>query len=1808
MASPKISSRHGAALIMAIVILAGMLLLGLPFLFSQSASLTGTRSFAHSQIAQVGRTTAEDMGIGASADSIKNIFTQGRTTEMSSLLDSINYSTAQAYDPRRIFIDLSSSGHGWNASDTRNAAIIGLSIQDESGKLNPNYMSVKAWERLLYACLIADWDDGTGDKKDPDNIGQLAGALAHARYDRNICPEGYLTRFEQLLEVIPEPAGIRWPLTRAELAQIRPYLTLASHGPGRDGIIDLGTWIAKPAPGNSSILTQLDAVHPSQILGFPTAFELFSAGTVLVVDPKSQAGSSQFPHKYWFGLSSSLDLDSEIKWNPKPPQVKSNQLVALGIAAPPPINAHETSKPVRETLWEFNQTDGRRPDVLANMGDILSANGNKDKLNRDITGLLLQNPLGPYDAPNQSTLRQLSSTQQTASVQASRKGDPGVNDDNLTANTLSADARRIWLNLNGGIPWNKIPNRGYARIEAQRDPTSPATTQPVFEIIYYNWKDRTNGDHIGGIRRGLSFPETVGAIDHPAGTDIIFIEPTELQPLAIASQGIFAIESGSSATDAAGKQSAQQFRRTIVQAVPQEELLEMRWEKQSQYHALLVQRHGSLMNAFPSGYQRLIDEKPDNTMLGFDPNDLDHNVGVRPGILRSILTSGHLGGRNRDGRSWSRSFSREITGDDPFTQGSQENLPLLTSHNYTRDLSPEGLKVFNGPIGYQASNGTGTEGVFTYQTAVAAPSLDGRQIGFWVKPSTQIQGNVTLFDFRSPSNKAGERLGPQVGPDGRQTPEPGSNYYQNRITLTYADSVKQLVLTVANAAVEHLYDHGPILSPEEFRFDGATSVTPPSPLGPYVDPRCLGTLAAPFAKAGKNPLAPRRPLNVVQHRYQLDKMDGLKKNMWHFVQILFVGNDPGHLSIVVNGIVGKDVTRSGLTTPIMKDVGDHMTLPSMILQTALPATPDVKSGGAAALFIPSITVNALAFDPNTHAEISGANALKEILPKRGVIRVGNEFISYEDIIGNTLVDCLRARRQDSYVDLPANDPYAWVHLEKHDQGDLVYAGGIRFNPGSSGHLWHGECKLSQPFRNGDAMQFYRMWTELDQPTGIDVVSGRPAVLPADTTIKVKGGLIAEWPPRGYVRIRIIGQPDEIIYYDNGGGPPGMSLNNVVRAQYGTTAQLILWPDMPTPNNIPKLYLCSFEVDRNPIGEFPDYIPPVPGSPPPAQETLLVQLTDPMTQRIEWIHYTNLDASKGAFFFVDTNNEFGFDPARRSVGSRARQRTAFAATDLPGGNMIFFPAQSSVLPVQTTLDRAHVLVTGDLFTILPKQPAGISQQACIRYAATDGFHQTAGTQPTMPGDNTWDTVNRYFSFTEKLSRKWNDNEFTMVSWPGWSGNDLTADGHGIPAGNNNLLPYFTLPLATAFSQSNSVYFGGDDPGNSFANAPNVTPNSSGQLAVDALYAGVQPGGVGRPNPFDNLVTAFGSSATSLTPVFVSTSQDKLVPWLTTAKLGNNVFIQTTNDLFGNDLGFIKIGGEVFAYERQTNAPNGGRHIVKLIGRSLLGSVATKHTGPEPVMVLPIGPVTRLVRPLNNSGQPQEVFLTPHSRTRQNPDTHDDPNAPALMLCSSDGQQMELFAMPDRHTAPWLRGMYNTTMQNWGTGNGDTFVIGWWPRYPSGHPNKASTTWGSTDQSNALLRNRMYAWMGFPIRFHNMYLNGGNALVELSLLDDGAGTYNVSASAITEGFDWNESRNNNFQLSPTGAPMDVSSIFSRYADRPIDGVEVRVRFEYRNPPANPQTNVAAFLQQVAVNGNTAPMLGKTKLRARAPTKILHVEEAR
>ena len=1825
--------RSGAALIMAIVILAALLMLGLPFLFSQSASLTGTRSFAHSQMAQTGRSTAEDLGVGAANYIFNRNFlpgSVGESTDMNNIPGGLTLPT----DPRRRTLDLSPTEHAFNPAEPRNAALMGVSLEDESGKLDPNHMDVKAWTLLLAKVNIGDWDDGSGTNMDTDSYGQLADALANVRFDESVCPTGHITRIEQLLEAKPLPNGVRHPLTRAELEQIRPFLTLASLGQGREGLIDLGTMIRLPsASGKSKNNNMLDSTPPSGLLAYPTTPCLFAAGSVVVSKHPTKALSPiqiQRGRKYHYGMSTSTDfktIQSAMSHSPGWEE-------AVGLEIPAPVNLIESSAVVREVLWRVNQQPTPQDlfALLQTQADL------KDVFGRPIMGLHLVNPLGVFDDTDIDS-------KITVMQSEIDDSDSGITRNNRPDGTLTSTATMIRIT---GVGLDRVPDNGFARIDSVNK-VSGAPQKEFVSYLGFGYIENGRVPAIVGVTRGLNFPGSSGALSHPAGSQLTFIAPRELPPLALTSQGSVTIESGSSVADAAGRQGAQQFRRVVAQAVPQESLLEKRWEKQTQLHSLLAQRQGSLMSSFPVGHQRLVKELPSNNAAPTARFKDDH-IGVRPATLRTHLSSSHLS------YDWFVRFG--VTGTNPNdadfldyhqTDGRQ-GRPTAGSGPPT-NLSPEGFPL-QGPLAYPLFTGPLARdqntigGFFTHPvTGNIAVPLNGRQLGMWMKPLEPFTGVVTLLDLRSPANNAGKRWKAGITADGRQEVENGDNFYQNRVTLAYEDVTKQLVLTIATTATEHLVDHGMITQSEQYTFPGTLGPVPPTtdPDGPYVDPRCLGTETAgliPPDRITLRPLAPKRPFNLVQHRYQLDKTDGLKVDQWYFVQVSFVGNDPGHMAIIVNGIVGKDVTRASAagTTLTMNQIGDHITLPSLVLRTALPATPNVRSGGASTILLkPKITVDAYAVDPTTQQVVTGAAAVTALLPTRGVIRIGNEFISYDDLQGTDLLHCMRGRRQDSDTQQPASNAYAWVQIEEHLVGDQILAGGIRFNPESQGHLWQGQCKLVQDLPNGDPANFYTVWGELELPKTIDPLSGKPALLATDLSgiINVQNGRFkitpAEWPPRGYAKIRNpMNGDEEIVYYDNGGASPITQLLGVKRGQLGTMATDFIYPDAPTKNNVPTVTLVSFEVDSNPIDSFPEYVASTPANQNPPQEALLVQFMDTVTSRIEWAAYDRLAAFNGAFFFIDTIYGFSFDPARRARGSRARQRTAFAATDIPNGDtMPFRRDRTIILPVQTSLRHAHVLVTGDVLTITPKSLSapGSQRPVCVRYAATDGFHVTAGKQATNPGENTWDTVNHFFAFTEKLDRKWENNTFELINYPGWCGHDLTHQGlpNPPPPTDNSILPYFSMPLAGAFAMNGAkIYLGGDDTGNAFPTHPTVAPK---MMVIDGLFSGDQPGGSNSAAEH-NAVESFGSTKNGpFSPVFDPKTDKKLTQWLDAAPLSATVYIGTTNYPFWNNLGLVLIGGEVFAYESHTlrNDPPS----IRLIGRGLLGSKPVIHRGPETVLVLPIGPVGRLVRKLDfNATSEQELFISTQGE-KGDPNKHpgyEILNAPVMLLSSSDGAQMELITATNRCVAPWHRGMYNTEPQkNWpgsyandGNPNLDTLVIGWWPRYPSGLPNQQSPLWSSlsNDKRSAMLRCRMYAWMGFPIRFHDTWMQGGAGLLNIDLIDDGVGTFNVLVSALDQGFDWNDSIANSFTLNAGSNNQDASAIFSRFQNKAVDGVEARVRWEYRLPPANssqggsgPTGNAAVtFLNRVATAGNTAPMIGKVKLRAHAPVKILHVEEAR
>lgn len=288
----RCSPRHGIALILSLIILASLLLLGVPFLFSQSSSLAGSRSFAYHQSATVGREAVEQYATAAvalaTAAHLQATTAPGSGEDAVVLADNLSangFARDQLTSNQLALIP--------PAVATANAAQLGVMISDEHAKLDPNHLDVAAWSRLIEKVLgaNADWDDsvvwdsedlntnpatddigptrGTGspaalqsDNDDSDGYGELAEALSKLRFS---LPGQHITVLEQLLLADPQhnelataissdyttaaapappPAdgyGFRRPLTRSELAVLRPFLSVYPRSPGREGLIDLGS-------------------------------------------------------------------------------------------------------------------------------------------------------------------------------------------------------------------------------------------------------------------------------------------------------------------------------------------------------------------------------------------------------------------------------------------------------------------------------------------------------------------------------------------------------------------------------------------------------------------------------------------------------------------------------------------------------------------------------------------------------------------------------------------------------------------------------------------------------------------------------------------------------------------------------------------------------------------------------------------------------------------------------------------------------------------------------------------------------------------------------------------------------------------------------------------------------------------------------------------------------------------------------------------------------------------------------------------------------------------------------------------------------------------------------------------------------------------------------------------------------------------------------------------------------------------------------------------------------------------------------
>lgn len=1890
------NSRSGAALVIAIVVLAAMLLIGLPFLFTQSGSLSGTRSYAHGRLASMGQDSAQSMGVAAGASAVSYRWQQdGVTTPTGLVLDDWTdlFFGLNGNDPqsglRRVGvnrIEFDTRNHtfalpgdrfldGLPAAERelllqRYPTVVGLAVEDESGKLNPNHLDLRAWTRLLVAVGINDWTDGRAPVND-EGRKQLARALSVLRYQ---LPGGRITDLDQLLQAEP-PATYgsantpmpnpRRGLTRAELARLRPYLTVSVPSQARGGLIDLGTVLSVVGAQ-----VTLDHEEPQALLGFPIVPLLTGVGTSLVVSDPDDPDVPAYRQTF------AMPAIGETSRRPRAG-------AAVAIDAPPTINLHQAEEVVRRTFAPNPLPSAPapagpdlppRPALLTELAGLGSL-GN-DALGRARTAFDLLSPLSVIDERG------------TTHVLATRDGDPGASgpfrvdgvqvDPDSGAPVLDARASRIRV-VTGSL--DLFPTRGFAAIlngaparpreiiEYRRSvPDLPLSSDAVADLTEVRLEDVRRGlDGATGRSNGTAqtFPSGTDRAnyDRPADLHLTALVPHEQHPVGIASQGVITVSSTATVTDAAGNQTAQDRHRVIMQAVPQESALETRWDKQAAFHALLAQRHGSLLATFPRPNLRLANvlpqDAPNVDAMGaryippFFPDDPDASVGVKPAVMRSLLTHPYLN------RNWSVSFAGtgapalHING-----SGSVAGAGPLAANYTVADITPEGLALdANRVLAYpNPSSGFLRDSYVppdpaTPNSGQLAP-IDGRQFALWVRPDAEWTEQVALLDMRMPEDNVSERLTGEAVPgaprDARVT-APSDAAISNRFTLVYDPAVQQLVLVLNPGSIPHAADYGPAIPRQTF------GPTPGIPLKddvwPAVNPECLG-------RGGVHPMASTPPEVAIQHRYHVG--DRFTAGEWHLVQVAFSSNQPGGMSIIVDGLVGRDVTRTPADTTAMTVPGDHLTQPVLVLATDLPTTQQVRDIGTRALYVDRIALQAIAYDS---VKLTGAAAVRRLLPERGLVRIDREYISYQWIDDDgALRDCVRARRQRTHGGVDNNGVPTWNEshmMEPHRVGDAVYPGGFAFSiPQNPPVAWYrGGCHLAQPMPDGDPARKYQVWANV----GI-------ALLEANSTaIPLMGGVIAQFPPRGYVLVgpanpTHLSECDQL-YYDNAGalpaaGSPPTLLN--VHYYSGAAPVLdadgnpVLGPDgQPLTREgwvrgLPRSYTSATEVvlmsqeitgadptrtrayassgfiqlyDANPasaggnagraewisyseIRSRTDY-PTTPGTRVSylinlSQETVdIVPAADPMDPAV------HVKVWRGGFWFADGRSA----PFIR-FGTRARERTGFAAADFSDYDPAVhtFPALTTrVIPVQTNLEIAYLLEAGDVVTLAPKIMGGGQRpiQLCVRYSADDAFPEDKGVSTATA----WNSMNRHFAFTEAIPDEWNPGNaaFHLLSWPCWTPDDDLSqlntdsewrrDRHG-----------WVLPWGNAFAPDFTPN-GGSPANRTLTFMTTGAAGTTGAVTtIDAIHAGEQPGWRQGTQVQANIVPPDNN------------------PWLDDQPLTGRLAIRTDQPVFSFPYGLIEVGGEVFAYktdstqdrldaERPMNPDPVRNNQAWLVGRGLLGSTRRPHQGTELALHLPIGPVAEVVDALPTDAMEHvqiEGFFA----------------APAMLLSSRNGDTMELTTMPNSHTAPWLRGMYNTAPVTWvARPDSTTFdnlaplAIGWWPRYPSAYPNG-----GMPDHFAELMACRSYSWAGFPLRFHQSRFPQVPGIAQVQVLGNGNGLFALNAYALDGSFDWSQAASVALSdgVTPPPAPVDASGVFDstrfltgndeRISDRlvyqgealrAVDGAELRVTWTYRTPRLTPTAPPAQWLQQAAIHGNNAPMIGPVRLRTFAPNQVLSVE---
>jgi len=1700
-------ARRGAAVVLAIVILASLLLMGLPFLYSQTMARAGSQTFRAQQATGSGRETAFDLAMGLGE--LANSEHMGDETKLHSTLDGsleAQLGTDAAWiEPERrneVVVDLEASTvagiAGMNPTDA-GATRVGLTMIDEHGKIDVNDLTVEMWNTLLSRT------DAGGNAQDLHD-------LRFHKLELTPPEEPVIT---DLNELMYDRSTGQTLLDREDIERIRPFVTAHGISQARERLVDLGSLIYY---GKRLIVT----ITESPPAGAEYArIRIPGQGARRNLKNWSRPASFSVPRHY---------ADAQIE-----------------------VAAYGPSGKIEDLSWS-------REDI-----DSLIFDGFTDDAILPGGVLVLEKPDPSGGAePEQFRIR-LDDTFEVL--------DEGLRFDFDTGNRIHQEIddftspfKQDWeahLDDPDGVPpplpWKAArelpaPVNVHHAPDLVRELLGLPSSFPPAQVYTGYTQNQELFDRLG-LRVGPDVDE-------------------ELPPLSLRSWGVCSYRVRSTTGDVRDRMVAAAGVSGTAQ-LPSTAGVAFRWNpKQADWEIADRHRYLANLSTWPLPMERITDPIAavadlDNTgwtqarvLQAYDedhlPPALADNEWILP--LRGVASTALLNG------STSGSVARD-------------------------DIRPDGVEL-SAELAFPAAD----QMPVTQGSVGDFPRVDarGRQFALWFKPVTDWGSSLQpLIELRMPEADAL----PQI--DGTA----GDPEYQNLWRLEYDDGY--LVLYLANPNIEHTTNAS--------RSDGTERYAPEDDFDDaslYFNEQSLGGTSGTL-------LSPARPFNRVEYRYHCGELDADK---WYHLHVSVSHDRPGGQAVILDGVVGRDAIQLDPGATLRR--GDHLTLPCAVLVTPLDAVDLVAAGNGEDLVVDSLECRLT----NVHVDLG--LELAEVLPARGTVLIGNEYISYESISGNSLENCYRALRQNTNTD--ASPPENWPKLEDHPEGSLVVPGGYRYRPdfGTNPSLLHGEVATLHLFGDGDpaanqdttdiaAATKWRNWAKAsddeadyaavpdlhahpydgsqidpaspvhifinpEQLTIPDSMGGPDTVIEPITSLPISDvKFVDQMPPKAGI-IRIAKNNKNLYYYyedfdgqvfsglehldgsvlSGNPGPPGASNTDAFIFEAGDS------------DAAPYVWLVSLEVDA-----ATDITAGANFRQSGGHDIQLFQIERSDNGRIEWIHYdgTLIYTASGSGaehrYFLNWNG-WKRDGVAGNEPSRGQQRTIFhgdyVEQGFDTGDDGTFPAGSRILPVQNDFRNSHWLATGDVVTLM-NDAYDQGTQFVVRFAATDGYVRGSDPGPPSPGVEK-DTKNEWFTFTERVPSSITLDGNTLLSDLCWSGKDLTPLN---PIGDNRFMKGH-MPVPSRMAAD--LYLASSDPTNGDGGMANAWIDNVASADQPGYSAGYAHRSIIRRAVLDTSLLATIDDSDDMLGIYVEVDNRAIV----------------ANDRYG----LITVGGECWAYEnRLTGSERGdiaaaiggppGNNWVKLIGRSLLGSHRGTYpldlvnlTGPA-IMLLPLGPVEELQSPLAPTYQ---------GRVRGVGDT-----APASLIASPDGTRMELIQTNDRKIFPWMRGIYNTQVQDWSTDTGGVawseseglrpIAIGWWPRWPSALPAVKPSHLGvrsrdgeTVDEWAAALRSRNYVWAGMPLRTLGF---APESAVHTATAEPG---FTIRARALAEDFDWNDSR--------TFAGLGSG----------LDGAEYRLHWHYAGSAESD------FLDVMARINDSPPRLEEVTLRGDSASILLERRDAK